>query len=79
MKTLAVKLAKVFCPRCTHAPPENVELIAPIVADAASVLKKVKKFGDCMTSDMTPESYPNRKLPVAAKTARHILKKRPIF
>lgn len=27
----------------THAPPENVELIAPIIADAGVVLKKWRK------------------------------------
>jgi hypothetical protein len=38
------------------APPENVELIAPMVADASVVLKNVKKFGDWITRAMTPES-----------------------
>lgn len=61
------------------APPEKVALIAPIVAEVFVVLKKSKKLGDWITMVMTPESYPKRKLPVAAKMARQTLKMRPIL
>lgn len=60
------------------APPENVALMAPIVAEVFVVLKKCRKCGDWMTMVITPLSYPNKKLPVAAKTARKTLKRRPI-
>jgi hypothetical protein len=61
------------------APPEKVALMAPIVAEVVSVLKYSRKLGDLMTRVITPLSYPNRKLPVAANTARTTLKKRPIL
>ena len=64
---------------CTYAPPENVELIAPMIDDSVVVLKYARKLGDAMTMDMTPESYPKRKLPVAAKTARATLNHTPIL
>jgi hypothetical protein len=32
-----------------------------------------------MTIVITPESYPNRKLPLAANTAKRTLNRRPIF
>lgn len=60
------------------APPENVALMAPIVADSGVVLKKLRKCGDWMTRVITPLSYPKRKLPVAANTARQTLKRSPI-
>lgn len=59
-------------------PPENVLLIAPMMADVWVVLKKLRKFFDSMTSVMTPESYPKRNDPVAAKTAREMENSRPI-
>jgi hypothetical protein len=40
------------------APPENVALIAPMVAEAAVVLKVLRKLGDWMTIVITPLSYP---------------------
>jgi hypothetical protein len=61
------------------APPENVALIAPMMLDLGSVLKKLRKWGDWMTTVMTPLSYPNKKLPLAAKIARPMLNQRPIF
>ena len=60
------------------APPENVALTAPMMGDDFVVLKKSRKFFDCMTIVITPESYPKRKLPVPAKMARAKLKKSPI-
>jgi hypothetical protein len=60
------------------APPENVALIAPMMLDLGSVLKNLRKWGDWMTTVMTPLSYPNKKLPLAAKIARPMLNQRPI-
>lgn len=59
--------------------PENVALMAPMIFDSAFVSKKCKKWGDWMTMVITPESYPNRKLPLAANTARRTLNRRPIL
>lgn len=61
------------------APPLNVELMAPMMAVSLLVLKNDRKLGDCITSVITPESYPNKKDPVAAKTARAMLKTTPMF
>jgi hypothetical protein len=40
----------------THAPPEKVELIAPMIAVSGLVPKKARKFGDWITSAITPLS-----------------------
>ena len=61
------------------APPLNVELMAPMIEDVDTVLKKSRKLGDRMTSVITPASYPKRNDPVAAKTARAMLKSSPIM
>ena len=53
-------------------------MIAPMMFDSAFVLKNFRKLGDWMTIVITPESYPKRKLPLAANTARQTLKRRPI-
>lgn len=37
-------------------PPAKVLLIAPMIADVDVVLKKFKKFGEAITSVITPES-----------------------
>lgn len=50
-------------------PPEKVLLIAPIVAEVGVVLKYCKKFGEAITSVITPLSYPNIKEPAAASVA----------
>lgn len=61
------------------APPLNVELIAPMIGDVGTVLKKSRKLGDRITSVITPASYPKRNDPVAAKIARAVLKSSPIM
>jgi hypothetical protein len=42
------------------APPEKTELMAPMMLDAGSVLKYFRKFGELITSVITPASYPNK-------------------
>lgn len=37
-------------------PPENVLLMAPMIEDVCVVLKNAKKFGEAITSVITPES-----------------------
>jgi hypothetical protein len=39
-----------------QAPPAKVDMIAPSIGEALSVLKKLRKFCDAITSVMTPES-----------------------
>lgn len=53
--------------------------MAPIIADVWVVWKYDRKFGDSITSVITPLSYPNRNDPVAANMATKIVKGRPMI
>lgn len=44
------------------APPAKVDTIAPRIGESPVVSKYFKKWCEAITSVMTPESYPNRKL-----------------